>query len=79
LHARIETKDTDAHDVKSECNMKIAPFKGVLMVGGARRQLKIGPFEEYFGGCLERVEGAYLFALSYECEGKKGWTSTPMM
>jgi hypothetical protein len=39
MHARIETMDSDVHDVKSECNMKIAPFKGVLMVGGARRQL----------------------------------------
>jgi hypothetical protein len=32
--------DIDAHYVKSECNMKIVPFKGVLwLLGGARRQL----------------------------------------
>jgi hypothetical protein len=32
--------DIDAHNVKSECNMKIVPFKGVLwLLGGARRQL----------------------------------------
>ncbi len=71
--------DSDAHDVKSECIMEIALFKGVLMVGGARRQLHEDRFEEYFGCSLERGEGAYLFVLSYACEEKKGWTSTPMM
>jgi hypothetical protein len=36
--------DIDAHDVKSECDMKIAPFKRVLwfVEGGA---MKIAPFK----------------------------------
>jgi hypothetical protein len=35
-----ERTDIDAHNVMSECNMKIVPFKGVLwLLGGARRQL----------------------------------------
>jgi hypothetical protein len=40
MHAKKERTDIDAHNVKSECNMKIVPFKGVLwLLGGARRQL----------------------------------------
>jgi hypothetical protein len=35
-----ERTDIDTHNVKSECNVKIVPFKGVLwLLGGARRQL----------------------------------------
>jgi len=62
----------DAHDVKSECNMKIAPFYRVLwLVERGASCLKIGPFEEYFGCWLERGEGAYLFVLSHSCEERK--------
>jgi hypothetical protein len=40
MHAKKERTDIDAHNVKSECYMKIVPFKGVLwLLGGARRQL----------------------------------------
>jgi hypothetical protein len=40
MHAKKERTDIDAHNVKSQCNMKIVPFKGVLwLLGGARRQL----------------------------------------
>jgi hypothetical protein len=71
----------DAHDVKSECNMKIAPFYRVLwLVEGGTSCMKIGLFEEYFGCWLERGEGAYLFVLIVTfMRGKKGWTSTPTM
>jgi hypothetical protein len=40
MHAKKERTDIDAHNVTSECKMKIVPFKGVLwLLGGARRQL----------------------------------------
>jgi hypothetical protein len=40
MHVKKERTDIDAHNVKTECNMKIVPFKGVLwLLGGARRQL----------------------------------------
>jgi hypothetical protein len=45
-----ERMDIDVHDVKSECDMKIAPFKRVLwLVEGGASCMKIVPFEEYFG------------------------------
>jgi hypothetical protein len=38
MHAKKERTDIDAHNVKSECNMKIVPFKGVLwLLGGLER------------------------------------------
>ncbi len=40
MHAKKGRTDIDAHNVKSKCNMKIVPFKGVLwLLGGGRRQL----------------------------------------
>jgi hypothetical protein len=40
IHAKKGRTDIDAHNVKTECNMKIVPFKGVLwLLGGARRQV----------------------------------------
>jgi hypothetical protein len=40
MHAKKGRTDIDAHNVKTERNMKIVPFKGVLwLLGGARRQL----------------------------------------
>jgi hypothetical protein len=40
IHVKKERTDIDAHNVKSECNVKIVPFKGVLwLLCGARRQL----------------------------------------
>jgi len=68
-YACEERKDIDAHNVKSECNMKIVPFKGVLwLLGGARRQLH--------GKGRLRVLWCWL-----ECgvmHAKKGGTSTSM-
>jgi hypothetical protein len=47
--------DIDTHDVKSECDMKIAPFKRVLwLVERGASCMKIVPFEEYFGRWMER-------------------------
>jgi hypothetical protein len=40
----------DAHDVKSEFNIKIEPFNRVLwLVERGASCMKIGPFEKYFG------------------------------
>jgi hypothetical protein len=40
MHVKKERTDIDAHNVKTECNMKIVPFKGVLwLLGRAQRQL----------------------------------------
>jgi hypothetical protein len=45
-----ERMDIEANDVKSECDMKIAPFKRVLwLVERGASCMKIVPFEEYFG------------------------------
>jgi hypothetical protein len=64
--------DIDAHNVKSECNMKIVPFKGVLwLLGGARRQLHgKRPFEGTLVAGWCAAPGALVM------HAKKGRTST---
>jgi hypothetical protein len=72
MHAKKERTDIDAHNVKSKCNMKIVPFKGVLwLLGGARRQLHgKRPFEgTLVAGWSEARGGLVMHA-------KKGRTST---
>ncbi len=67
MHAKKERTDIDAHNVKSECNMKIVPFKGVLwLLGGARRQLHGKRRLRVFGCWLDRLV----------VHAKKGRTST---
>jgi hypothetical protein len=40
MHAKKGRTDIDAHNVKTECSMKIVPFTGVLwLLGGVRRQV----------------------------------------
>jgi hypothetical protein len=72
MHAKKERTDIDAHNVKSECNMKIVPFKGVLwLLGGARRQLHgKRPFESTLVAGWCAAPGALVM------HAKKGRTST---
>jgi hypothetical protein len=68
-----ERTDIDAHNVKSECNMKIVPFKGVLwLLGGAAPAAWKAPFE----GTL--VAGWSAAPVAFVMHAKKGRTSTSM-